>query len=219
MTNGEPIMLDLERYATREEWIQYAAGACPDGYRKVASKFLINGAPFTSAHFLFQAFVSRGRGLHEGSLREIVFDNPHGSLPLNRAFVELIGTLLYCLKHPFYIDVLMQNGPEKARGRKSFEAILDAVKNEAPGMKHIYKNLSEYSHFRELAIYNVQTPSDDGSSGTSWTDNPHWRSESHFRIACSQLAELHTAFLLILEDFGDKYLVNFPKSRIIGSFR
>ena len=218
MTLNEPILLNLELFSTREEWIRYARGSLVEGCREVATKYLLKGKPFTTAHMLFQAFISRARGLHAGSLREIEFDNPHGVFPLNRAFLELTGTLLYCLKKPHYIDVLMQSGSEKARGRKSFEAILYATKEEAPGMKHIYKDLSEYSHFRELAIYNVQTPRDEDSGRISWTDEPHWRSDNDFKVACSQVAELQEAFVLILEEFGQKYLVNFPEEQIIGWF-
>jgi hypothetical protein len=200
------------------EWIQHATGALPDGYRDIGSKYLIKDNSITSAHFLFQAFISRGRGLHEGALRGIECDNPHGTFPLIRTYVELVGTLLYCVKNATYIDVLMQTGPHKDRGKKSFEAMLDAIKIEAPGMKAIYKNLSEYSHFRELAIYNVQTPNSDATENFTWTDKPHWRAESDFKIACAQLAELQEALLLVLDEFGEKYLVNFSEDRIIGKF-
>lgn len=218
MTVDEPILLNLELFSTREEWINYARGSLTEGCRTVGSKYLLKGEPFTTAHMLFQAFISRARGLHEGSLREIEFNNPHGVFPLTRAFVELTGTLLYCLKKPHYIDVLVQSGSDKAKGRKSFEAILSATRKEAPGMKYIYKNLSEYSHFREIAIYNVQTPRDEDSGRISWTDGPHWRSDHDFKVACSQVAELQEAFVLLLEDFGQQYLVNFSEEQIIGRF-
>ena len=215
----DPILLDVNRFSSREDWLNFAQGDLPKAYTNLASARFAIGAPKSSAHILYQSFVSKGRGLHEGSYREIVANNPHGVFPLNRAFLELVSLLLYSIRNPYYIDVLTGAGPNRSRAKKKFQAIFDAIKDEAPGMKDAYKELSDYSHFGALAVYNVHVPEgEEILRRTSWTDAPRWSSEDDFRIACSQLSELHVELIAGLGTFSEKYLNGYPGVTIIGEF-
>lgn len=194
----EPDLLDLSAFTTREECLRLAGEGCPAGYTKVAREAL-DSSGLTSGLMLLMAMVSRARGLHEAIIRELERDNPHAVLPLTRAWVELVTIALYCLKKPNYIAVLL-NGHRDSNvgGRKSFEAMFNAVREDASGLKNIYGELSEYTHFGPLAIYNVHRVGSEVDRTITWTDAPHWRNDTHFKVACAQAAELAEVALVVL---------------------
>jgi len=66
------------------------------------------------------------------------------------------------------------------------------INDDLPGMSAVYGELSEYAHFRKLAVYNTIVP-EDGSRNINWTDAPRWRSEKELLVACAQLRELSMA--------------------------
>jgi hypothetical protein len=141
-------------------------------------------------------------------LQALKSDNPHAALPLLRAFTELVAVLYYCLNKPSYVDRLSKIGPEAKRGTTPFKDMFDAISNELSGMKNVYADLSEYTHFRELAVYNVHTIEDEPGRGIFWTDVPRWKSEDEFRIACAQLCELSEAVRHGLRLFAAEILTN-----------
>ncbi|MFU8841833.1 MAG: hypothetical protein ACNA8R_14115 [Nitriliruptoraceae bacterium] len=199
----EQVQLDLAGYQTREKALTLAARGCPSEYTEVAKKHMTGQTDLTLSFMLFGSFVSRMRGLHEGIVREIVANNPHAVLPLTRAWVETITIGLYVLSHPSYADYLL-HGPGKNRpGRKSFEAMFHAVREEASQLKLVYGQLSDYSHFASLAVWNAHSIDDEDEGTVSWTDAPRWRDERHFQIACAQAHELAVAGPHTLERLGD----------------
>ena len=213
-----PELLDLTRFSSREASLALAQAGCPEGYSAVTRRFLEHAQQMTVGHLLFTAMVSRARGLHEAVTREIVWANPHAVLPLQRALLELVATNLYVDRDPEYITTLTGLPPGSHRKPKSFQAIFHAVRSDAAGLQRVYRELSEYSHFRGLAIFNAQSSASEHDHMTVWTDRPHWRDEDHFRSACALTEELAAISLRALEAFGQRYLVPpFNPATVIGA--
>jgi hypothetical protein len=151
---------------------------------------------------LFGSVVSRMRGLHEGVVREIAADNPHAVLPLTRAWVEIITITMYVLRNPGYVEFLL-HGPGKGRpGKKSFEAMFHAVKVDASQLKLVYRELSDFSHFGTLGVWNAHSIEDKEQRIMTWSDAARWKDDDHFRIACALAHELAVAGLQYLDELG-----------------
>jgi len=76
------------------------------------------------------------------------------------------------------------------------------LQDEASGLKRVYAELSEYSHFGPLAVFNVHRITDEVERTVAWSDAPHWRDEQHLKIACAQTRELAVALQHWLNAFG-----------------
>lgn len=199
---GKHILLDLSDYLSREGALELAAYGCPRAYTQIAKKHLESAKYATEGSLLFSSVVSRMRGLHEGIVREIMANNPHAVLPLIRAWVEVITITMYLLRNPRYIDFVL-HGPGDGRPRKkSFEAMFHAVKDDAEQLRVVYGQLSDYSHFGLLGVWNAHSIEDDEQGIVSWTDAPRWRDENHFRIACAHAHELAVAGQHYLDELG-----------------
>ncbi|QRP47971.1 hypothetical protein [Amycolatopsis sp. FDAARGOS 1241] len=186
----EAVPLDLGRFKDREQALILAGAGCPRTYTEIAKHHMtrLNGQ-LTANMLLFGSFVSRMRGLHEGVVREIAADDQHAAFPLIRAWLEVSTIALYCLRKPDYVNFMLW-GPGKDRpGHKSFAAMFHVVREDAPGHEPIYRQLSDYSHFGQLGIWNAHTPGED-SRYVSWTDIPRFRNEGHFQTACAWAHEL-----------------------------
>ena len=207
MSEGEAIMLDMNRFTTREEWINYAKEGLPEGYSSVGRTLISTPLKTKHSHLLYLAFISRGRGLHEGIVDQIEKNNPHSVFPLIRTYIELISYLIYCTQNPHYIDVMLQVGTNKGRAKKGITAIQDAIVKTAPGLKKVYDTLSRYTHFNETGIYNTLSFSDEAQTKISWTEYPRWKNENDFKIACSQIHELAEAFVPYMHEFAEKCLL------------
>jgi len=202
------VLLDLSEYQTREEALARAARGCPTEYTDVAKKHMGDQSDISLGFMLFGSFVSRMRGLHEGIVREIAASNPHAVLPLTRAWVETVTIGLYVLRSPAYVDHLLHGPGENRPGRKSFEAMFHAVKEDASQLKLVYRDLSDYSHFASLAVWNAHSIEDEDQRTVSWTDAPRWRDEKHFQVACAQAHELGVAGLHTLDRLGELLIPN-----------
>ena len=125
---SQRILLDLSRYADREQALVLAVHGCPTAYTEVAKKHMMGHEDLTMAFMLFGSFVSRMRGLHEGVVRELMNDNPHAVLPLIRVWVETLTTGLYTLRNPGYVEQLL-HGPGKNRphGRALRQCFMPSV--------------------------------------------------------------------------------------------
>ena len=195
-------LINSGRFQTRADCLELAAAGCPEVYSTIAREHLEATAALAPPMFLFMAAISRARGLHEAILRELEADNPHAVLPLIRGFGELLTVVMYTLKKPGYIDVLLGIDDQRFR-RKSFEAMFHVLRDEAAGLKEVYGMLSEYAHFGPMAIFNVQSIEDEGTGAIQWQDAPRWRDDQHFRTACAHTFELAMAARVYLGKLGD----------------
>ena len=204
--------LNLQGYQDREIAFGRASGGCPEDYTAIARESLRSIQDLAPETLVFMAMLSRARGIHEGVLQALKSDNPHAALPLLRAFTELVAVLYYCLNKPAYVSRLSRTGPGSEKGYSKFSQMFDEISDILPGMKAVYSELSKFTHFEELAVYNVHTIEDVSDRSISWTDVPRWKSEDEFRIACAQLSELSEAVRHGLRRFAAEILCNDPGS-------
>lgn len=198
--------LDLSGFQDREAAFRRAREGV-DRYTEIARNAMATSTSMSLAHMAFMAFVARARGLHEAAVREIGNENPHAVFPLLRGMAELAAIVMYTNLKPAYIKTVVGVGPTKHH-KKSFQAMFDALKKEAPGLKNAYESLSDYSHMGHSAIANSVTPVDDETHEVQWTDRPHWRSANDFRVACAQTEELVEMLVDSLQEFGRLHLAH-----------
>ena len=209
--DGAP-KLDLQGYQDREIALGRASGGCPEDYTAIARESLGSPQDLAPETLVFMAMLSRARGLQEGVFQALKADNPHAAFPLLRAFTELVAVLYYCLQKPKYVARLAGIGAGSEKSYLQFRQLFEAVSDVLPGMKSVYSELSAYTHFEQLAVYNVHTIEDISDRSISWTDVPRWKSEDEFRIACAQLSELSEAVRHGLRRFAAEILCNDPGS-------
>ncbi len=204
--SNDHALLDLTDFGDRDAAINRASHGCPSSYTAIARRHMTKSENLTMGFMLFGSFVARTRGLHEAVVREIEANNPHAVFSLVRSWLEVITIAMYVIKKPTYAQYLME-GPGVSRpAKKSFEAMFHAVRDEAGQLREVYGQLSEFSHFGPLGVWNSHSIEDDLTQTVSWTDAPRWRDERHFQIACALAQELAVAGLFYLDLLGDRLL-------------
>lgn len=198
----QPPMMDLSSFTDPETSWALAARGCPKAYTAIAKRHMAGREYLTAPMMLFGSFVSRMRGLHEAILREIRANNPDGTFPLLRAWSEVVALAIYVTKKPAYMEALMIDPKEGGPGRKSFGAIFAAIRDEAGNMKAVYAQLSDYSHFGSLGVWNAHSIDPDDDRIVRWSDVPQWRNEDHFKTACGLTRELAIAGQHYLNELG-----------------
>lgn len=204
--SDDPVLLDLTTFGDRAAAIDRARHGCPRVYTAIARKHMTKTEHLTPEFMLLGSFVARVRGLHEAVVREIEADNPHAVLPLIRSWVEVVTIAMYVIKKPAYAQYLMEGPGKNTPAKKSFEAMFHAVKAEAGQLRQVYGQLSDFSHFGPLGVWNSHSIEYDLTRTVLWTDVPRWRDERHFQIACAQAHELAVASLHYLDLLGDLLL-------------
>ena len=138
-------------------------------------------------------------------------ENPHAVFPLIRAYSEGAALLIYVTDNVSYIEALLdrpneqrENLPNRLRIGK---LVAYAVKH-APGFKHAYDELTDFTHFGSTAMWSSIRPTNDGYA---WTNLPHWRSDEQALIAAALTLEVSEASHALLKNFGNRYLASSPK--------
>ena len=204
---GEPVvkMLDFGQFASLEDAMDKAEPG--DRYLNVGSVLLPQAEagpiPTTLLTFFWMSMLTRSQGLHGAIAREIRHENAHAVFPLLRAFAEAVALVMYVSEHPNYVQALTQRPSEKgAPKRKSVQALISHAAKNAPGLKHVYADLSEAAHFGAVAMWaSIRPEDDDGEAGFSWSSHPRWRDDQAY-IACAQVIELAEAMDQLLRRFA-----------------
>jgi hypothetical protein len=204
-------MLDLSQFASLDD----ALNKVEPGSRYLdVGRLLIpigDGMPMTLTTMFWFSMITRSEGLHQAIAREIRQNNPHAVFPLIRAFAEAVVLVLYVHDHPNYIgllttrpDELPKNGPK----RKSMQALIHHASKQAAGMKSVYAELSEATHFGAVAMWASHTIEGDEQSGlrTTWTSYPRWRDDEQAMVACAQTLELADAMESLLRAFAERHV-------------
>ena len=160
--------------------------------------------------------ITRSQGLHEAIAREIARENPHAVFPLIRAFAESVLLVFYVADHPDYVNALIDRPRNFGKGdpkRKSIQALISYAKDHAPGMKDVYAELSEATHFGSTAMWASVTPEEERH--VSWANSPRWRSDEQALIACAQTLELADAMTHLLTQFAERYVLP-PEAKTDG---
>jgi hypothetical protein len=115
------------------------------------------------------------------------------------------------MDHPKYVEVLTTRAselPKDGPKRKSIQALISYASSQATGMKLVYSELSEATHFGAVAMWAAFAieGDDDDSLTTTWTSYPRWRSEQQALIACAQTLELAGAMESLLSKFFHRHV-------------
>jgi hypothetical protein len=205
-------MLDLGQFASLDDALTKVAPG--SRYLDVGSLLLPvgdEGLPMTLPIMFWFSMITRSEGLHAAIAREISEGNPHAVVPLRRAFAEAVVLLIYVNDHPGYIQALIarpREQPEGARRRKSIQSLIQYASKHAPGMKDVYADLSEATHFGAIAMWASVSIEGESESGLqpSWASSPRWRSEEQALICCAQTHELADAMQHLLRAFYERHV-------------
>ncbi|HEY8775029.1 MAG TPA: hypothetical protein VIM33_00970 [Gaiellaceae bacterium] len=145
-------MLDLSQFASCDDAFEKVEPG--DRYLKIAMLQMPVGPdermPITLTSMFWTSMINRSEGLHQAISREIRQGNPHAVYPLIRALAESVVLVIYVMDHPEYVPVLTTRPKELPSGspkRKSPQALISYASSHAPGMKEVYAELSEATHF------------------------------------------------------------------------
>jgi hypothetical protein len=203
-----PRGLNLEQFSSVEDALARVEPG--DRYVDVGTMLLPleGGMDLTLPVMFWFSMITRSQGLHEAIAREIAAQNPHAAFPLIRAFAESVLLVIYVTDHPAYVEALIdrpRNRTGATPGRKTIQALISYARGHAPGMKDVYAELSEATHFGATAMWASVIPEEDGH--ISWASAPRWRSDEQALIACAQTVELADAMTHLLRQFGKRHVL------------
>jgi hypothetical protein len=207
-TTPAPRPLDLGQFDSVEDALAKVKPG--DRYLDVGKELLPfgDGLPLSLPVLFWFSMITRSQGLHEAIAREITNENPHAVFPLIRAFAESLLLVIYVADHPEYVKALIDRPQNLARDglrRKSIQALIAYARDHAPGMKEVYSELSEATHFGATAMWAAVTPEEGGRF--SWASSPRWRNDEQTLIACAQTLELADAMTNRLTLFADRHVL------------
>jgi hypothetical protein len=206
-------MLDLEQFESLDDAFEKIAPG--DRYLDVGKLIMPTSRermPLTLATLFWFSMITRSEGLHGAIAREIREGNPHAVFPLIRAFAEAVTLMIYVNDHPNYIPVLTMRASELPKGgpkRKSIQALITYASKHAPGMKAVYAELSEATHFGAVAMWASHeiVGEDEATAETSWTSYPRWGTEEQAFVACANTLELADAMEHLLTEFCNRHVL------------
>lgn len=212
-----PQQLDLDQFSSLEDALRRVEPC--ERYLDVGRPVLGvgSGLPLTMPTLFWFSMLARVQGLHSAIAREIRVGNPHAVFPLIRALVEAVVLVIYVTDHPKYVEVLTTRAselPKSGPRRKSIQWLINYASKDAAGIKDVYADLSEMTHFGSLAMWTSHRP-EQQDGAFSWSSGPRWRDDEQALIACAQTLELADEMVTLLEAFRDRYVL--PKSpRVAG---
>jgi hypothetical protein len=205
---GGPQMLDLSRFASLEDAVAQADTS--NRYRDILVDVIPEEPGFAiSPDLIFlQSTISRVQGLHEATVREIRHSNPHAVFPLLRVLLESLALVIYVTDTPAYIATVMQRERDITAGSpksKTMQSLIAHAVKVAPGLKNVYAELSEITHFGASAMWTSHVIESEATKETSWTNIPRWRDPEQSLIACATTIELADGVEQILREFATRY--------------
>lgn len=211
MTAPQPRMLDLSIFTSLDDALEQIHVG--DRYIEIAAPILepFEGRPFGMTYVFFSSMLTRITALHEAIEREARRENPHSVFPLLRAFAETVVVLIYVNDHPEYIGAISDRPDERTKNapkRKSIQAQISHASKQAPGMKAVYADLSEMTHFGSAALWSPFTavPREESGAGFEWSSAARWKHPEDALIACALTLELAEAASAFLQRFGVQHL-------------
>ncbi len=206
-------MLDLSKFASVEDAIKEIDMG--DRYTRVFTEIITDHMDMNLLTLFFASVISRSVGLHSAILREIRPSNPHGVIPLLRAFTEDAVLLMYVIDNPTYVKSLAVRAKDllsKGPKRKSIQSPIGHSASVAPGFKLIYADLCEGSHFGSIEIWMSHSAPEseipDVAANWRWSSAPHWKGESKTRSsAVRNCLSWLTAWRCISADSGESSLL------------
>ena len=204
----EPPRLDSTQFESVEDATERVAAA--GDYDEVAKHFLARqGIDPTALPVLF--FLD-GQPLQQActppSHARCGLENPHAVFSLIRAYSEGAALLIYVYDHIDYVEALIDRPIERqgsTPARLRVGRLVAYAVNHAPGFKHAYDELTDFTHFGSTAMWSPFVLSDESES-FSWTSYPRWKNDEQAMIAAALTLEVSDASHTLLGNFGGRYL-------------
>ncbi|MGA8744580.1 MAG: hypothetical protein WB507_01795 [Solirubrobacterales bacterium] len=207
----EPERVDLTQFASLDEALTIIDPKAK--YSDLAALIVPvgpEGMPLTLLVMFWQSMISRSEGLHQAIVREARRANPHAVFPLIRALAEALVVVMYVQDHPDYVNALTVRASEIPKGsqrRKTMQALINYALKQRPGMKMVYAELSEATHFGATAMWMPHSIESEEERLTSWSSGARWRSDEEALIACAWTLELADAMEIALRQFAERYVL------------
>jgi hypothetical protein len=205
-----PPRVDLTQFESVQDAVEKVAEAAD--YDEVAKHFLSQEDidPIAPPVLFFSSMVNRCNSLHAAIAREMHAQNPHAVFPLIRAYAEGSALLIYVNDNIGYLEALIEIPRERKRSApkrlRVGKLVAYAVKH-APGFKHAYDELTDFTHFGSTAMWSPFVLSESGDRiSFSWTSYPRWRNDEQALIAAALTLEVSDAAHNLLANFGHRYL-------------
>ncbi len=201
----EAAQVDLTRFKSVEDAVGQA-NPLLDEFKALAKKIsLANDGNITYLSMFLLSAISRATGLHLAAVHAIETSNPHAAIPLIRSYADVVVTALYVRDHPRYVDAITSRRRDAKKKRRSIGALVTAVTPYAPGIKIVYDELSEGTHFGAVAMWASWTPGEGGK--VTYTTYPTWRDPvKNPLVITAWLIELGDAFVQTVESMIAHYL-------------
>lgn len=168
-----------------------------------AKRVLGTTGVMTSVTVVFQGFVARAQGLHEGSVQMAEADNPHGTFTVLRAYAENAAGILYAKDHPTVADRWWKlEGHGIPIGK-----ITNHAQTRLPGFKGIYGQLSQHAHPQARGL--LASSSITEGQGVQWSSAPHFKSVNDKLVAYAWVVELAEATRHLLYEFAQNYKLGY----------
>jgi len=200
--------VDLKQFGSVQDAIEKVVAA--GDYDELAKNFLASEGidPTALPVLFFSSMVNRCNSLHAAIAREMQAQNPHAVFPLIRAYAEGAALVIYVYDHVGYVEALIDRPRERqrsTRARLKVRKLVAYALKHAPGFKHAYDELTDFTHFGSTAMWSPFVLSDGGDS-FSWTSYPRWRNDEQAMIAAALTLEVSDATHILLGNFGRRYL-------------
>lgn len=182
-----------------------AARAARDRIPEPARRVLGSADDLTLLTMVFQGFVARAQGLHEGSVQMIEAGNPHAAFTLLRAYAENAAAILYAMDHP---NVAHHWWDPEGHGIKVGK-ITNHAATRFGGFKDIYDQLSKFAHPQAKGLLASTTIADEEEGTMEWSSAPRFKRLEDQMIAYGWAVELAEASRHLLYEFAKKYRLGY----------
>jgi len=194
---ANPILDNLDQFSSHGEALKRIALEKPfdDLAMQILESYNARGGEWDLPFAFFCSAASRGRALHEATVREITKTNPPASITLLRQLAETVAMTFYVADHPDYVSVLATLPSEKKPGepnRKSMQTLVNYMdRHYTDQFAVVYADMCEMTHFGTSALWSSHSVKDDDGKVTfSWSSVPKWKTEKDALICCALLLEL-----------------------------
>lgn len=163
----------------------------------------------TALTIVFQGFVARAQGLHEGSVDMIDGENPHAAFTLLRAYAENAAAILYAKDHPKAVSQWWEpDGHGMKIGRITNHAV-----TRFDGFKGIYDQLSKFAHPQAVGLLASSQVTGDQERTMKWHSAPHFKNPEDRLVAYAWVIELAEASRHLLYEFAQEYELGYFAER------
>jgi hypothetical protein len=165
---------------------------------------VIGSAEYVTIHVLvFQGFLARAQGLHEGATSACSAENPHATFTLLRAYAENAAAILYAKDKPREVDRFWDiDGHGISIGR-----ITNYAQTRFEGFRGIYDQLSKFAHPQALGILASTSVTEDRT--LQWASAPRFKHSDDQLIAYAWAVELAEATRHLLYEFAQRYRLGY----------